>query len=97
MLTRTRKPISVVLCLLLLFSCFCAPASAADRYDETLTCLENSLAYVEKICANPLFEHVPHNFAWYDANRLEQQDRYDPVREDPRFIAVLEKLHALAK
>ena len=70
---------------------------AADRYDETLTCLENSLAYVEKICENPLFEHIPHNFAWYDANRLEQQNRYDPVREDPRFIAVMEKLHTLAK
>ena len=70
---------------------------AADRYDETLSCLENSLAFVEKICADPLFEHTPHNYAWYDADRLERQDRYDPIREDPRFIAIKEKLNALAK
>ena len=70
---------------------------AADRYDETLDCLENSLVYTEKTCANPLFEHKPHNLAWYDADRLAQQDRYDPVREDPRFIAIMEKLNAIAK
>ena len=70
---------------------------AADRYDETLTCLENSLAYVERICADPLFDHIPHNCAWYDANILAQQDRYDPIRENPRFIAIMEKLNALAR
>ena len=70
---------------------------AADRYDKTLACLENSLVYVEKTCANPLFEQKPHNLAWYDANKLAQQDRYDPIREDPRFIAILEKLNAIAK
>ena len=70
---------------------------AADRYDETLDCLENSLVYVEKTCANPLLEQKPHNLAWYDANKLAQQDRYDPIREDPRFIAIQEKLNAIAK
>ena len=70
---------------------------AADRYDETISCLEKSLSYVERICENPLFEHVPHNYAWYDANMLAQQDRYDPIRKDPRFLAVVEKLNALAK
>ena len=69
---------------------------AMDKYDETLTCLENSLVYAEMICADPLFTPNAHNYAWYFAGKLEQ-DRYDPIREDPRFIAILEKLNAIAK
>ena len=71
--------------------------AAAGRFDETLSCLENSLVYVEKTCSSPLLDRKPHNFAWYDANRLAQQDKYDPIRENPRFIAITEKLNALAE
>ena len=70
---------------------------AVDRYHETLSCLEKSLSHVEKICENLLFEHIPHNIAWYDSNILEKQDRYDPIRKDLRFLAIVEKLNSLAK
>ena len=69
---------------------------AADRTDETLTCLEAALDHVERVCASPQEKAGEHNCAWYFKHYLEQ-DRYDPIREDPRFVAVEEKLNAVAK
>ena len=69
---------------------------AADRTDETLTCLETALDHYERVCALPQKEAVEHNFAWYFSFYLKQ-DRYDPIREDPRFVAIEEKMKALAK
>ena len=69
---------------------------AAGRKDETLTCLEAALDHDERVCASPQEEAGEHNFAWYFKHYLEQ-DRYDPIREDPRFISIVEKLNAIAK
>lgn len=69
---------------------------AADRTDETLTCLEAMLDHVERVCALPQAETQEHNLAWYFGFYLKQ-DRYDPIREDPRFVAIKDKLNALAK
>lgn len=35
-----------------------------------------------------------HNDAWYELQKLKQ-DRYDPIRETPRFAAIVEKLKAI--
>ena len=69
---------------------------AADRTDETLACLEAMLDHVERVCASPQEDAGEHNCAWYFKHYLEQ-DRYDPIREDPRFLAIVEKLNAIAK
>ncbi len=69
---------------------------AAGRNDETLTCLEAALEHVERVCASPQDEAAEHNCAWYFRHYLEQ-DRYDPIREEPRFLAVVEKLNAVSK
>ena len=69
---------------------------AADRTDETLTCLEAMLGHVGRVCALPQKETQEHNLAWYFINSLGQ-DRYDPIRNEPRFIAIEEKMKTLAK
>ena len=69
---------------------------AADRTDETLNCLEAMLDHVERACASWHDQTQEHNYAWYCKFCL-RQDRYDPVREDPRFIAIQEKLKEIAK
>ena len=63
---------------------------------ETLTSLENMLMYVEKICKTTTDESLPHNTAWYYLPYMEQE-RYDPVREEKRFVAIKEKMEKLAK
>ena len=63
---------------------------------ETLTSLENMLIYVEKICKTTTDESLPHNTAWYYLPYMEQE-RYDPVREEKRFVAIKEKMEKLAK
>ncbi len=63
---------------------------------ETLTSLENMLIYVEKICKTTTDESLPHNTAWYFLPYLGQE-RYDPVREEKRFVAIKEKMKKLAK
>jgi flagellin-specific chaperone FliS len=63
---------------------------------ETLTSLENMLMYVEKVCKTTSDESLPHNTAWYYLPYLEQE-RYDPVRKEERFISVKEKMEKLAK
>ena len=63
---------------------------------ETLTSLENMLIYVEKICKTTTDESLPHNTAWYYLPYMEQE-RYDPVREENRFVAIKEKMEKLAK
>lgn len=69
---------------------------AADRTDETLTCLEAMLDHVEHVCALPQAETQEHNLAWYFSFYLKQ-DRYDPIRNEKRFVAIEEKMKALAK
>ena len=69
---------------------------AADRTDETLTCLEAMLDHVERVCALPQEETQEHNAAWYFSFYLKQ-DRYDPIRNEKRFIAIEEKMTALGK
>ena len=63
---------------------------------ETLTSLENMLIYVEKICKTTTDESLPHNTAWYYLPYMEQE-RYDPVREEKRFVAIIEKMKKMAK
>ena len=63
---------------------------------ETLTSLENMLMYVEKICKTTTDESLPHNTAWYYLPYMEQE-RYDPVREEKRFVAIIEKMKKMAK
>ena len=63
---------------------------------ETLTSLENMLMYVEKICKTTTNESLPHNTAWYYLPYFEQE-RYDPVRNEERFIAIKEKMEKIAK
>lgn len=70
--------------------------AAADRTDETLNCLKSMPDHVERVCALPQKESQEHNCAWYFSFYLKQ-DRYDPIREDPRFVAIEEKMTALAK
>ena len=38
----------------------------------------------------------PHNVAWYFLPYMEHE-RYDPVREEKRFVAIKEKMEKLAK
>ncbi|MBR4541079.1 MAG: hypothetical protein IKO54_02790, partial [Lachnospiraceae bacterium] len=63
---------------------------------ETLTSLENMLMYVEKNCKTTTDSSLPHNTAWYFLPYLEQE-RYDPVRKEERFITIKEKMEKLAK
>ena len=69
---------------------------AADRTDETLTCLEAMLDHVERVCALPQEKTQEHNLAWYFISFFGQE-RYDPVRNEKRFVAIKEKMKALAK
>ena len=69
---------------------------AAGRKDETLNCLEDALDHVERVCASPQEKAGEHNCAWYFKHYLEL-DRYDPVRDDERFVAIREKMTAIAK
>ena len=67
---------------------------AMDKKEETLDCLEKMLQHVEKgRCADP---SLPHNLAWYYLPYLNQE-RYDPVRDCLRFVALREKLASIAK
>ena len=68
---------------------------AQRKKNETLTSLENMLLYLEKDCTGTPLEG-PHNMAWYYLPYMEQE-RYDPVREEKRFIAIKEKIEKLAK
>ena len=69
---------------------------ALGNKDDTLTSLENMLMYVEKICKTTTNESLPHNTAWYYLPYFEQE-RYDPVRNEERFIAIKEKMEKIAK
>lgn len=68
---------------------------AADKTDETLTCLEAMLEHVARVCALPRDPAQEHTCAWYFKDCLTHE-RYDPVREENRFLAIKEKLAALA-
>ena len=69
---------------------------AQGKKDETLTSLENMLSYLEKDVYGTPDKGQAHNIAWYFVPYMEQE-RYDPVREEKRFIAIKEKMEKLAK
>ncbi len=65
------------------------------KKDEILTSLENMLSYLEKDVYGTS-DGLPHNMAWYYLPYMEQE-RYDPVREEKRFVTIKEKMEKLAK
>ena len=69
---------------------------AQGKKDETLTCLENMFAHMEKTCDVYSDKKLPHNKAWYFLRYMEHE-RYDPVREEKRFVAIIEKMKKMAK
>lgn len=77
---------------------------AQGKEEETLTTLEMMCDCVERICnrsadEKELQEHkdlqTPHSMAWYFLPYFNQA-RYDPVRNNRRFSAVIERMTALA-
>lgn len=86
---------------------------AQGKYDETLDCLEKmcehtikaneaksgdkyTSVFTDKMVFCGIYIPVVHNDAWYILQKLTQE-RYNPIREIPRFIAVKEKLKEIAK
>ena len=77
---------------------------AQGKADETLSALEAMCDHAGKIPAEPapgvgkplVPDKESHNFAWYCLPFMNQA-RYDPIRETPRFRAVVERLTALSK
>ena len=68
---------------------------AMNKKEETLMSLEKMLQLIEKEGEN-CYGKLPHNMAWYFMPYLDQE-RYDPVRKEKRFVAVKKKLASLAK
>lgn len=69
---------------------------AQGKKSEALTSLERMLSYVEMICSTLQDTDPSHNFAWYFLEYMDQ-DRYALIREEPRFIALKDKLVSIAK
>jgi hypothetical protein len=72
------------------------PYVAQGKKDETLTSLENMLLYLEKDVYGTSDKGQAHNIAWYFLPYMDHE-RYDPVREEKRFIAIKGKIEKLAK
>jgi transcriptional regulator with XRE-family HTH domain len=77
---------------------------AQGKADETLSALEAMCDHAGKIPAEPapgvgkplVPDKESHNFAWYCLSCMNQ-DRYNPIRDTPRFRAVVERLAALSR
>lgn len=64
---------------------------------DTLTSLESMCDCLEKLCHQPSSYNTtetPHNTAWYFLPYLDQ-DRYDPIRKNKRFINLKDRLTAM--
>lgn len=71
---------------------------AQGKKTDTLMALENMCECLKKCCQEPLSAGnpgAPHNTAWYFLPYLDQ-DRYDPIRENKRFIKLKKSLTAMA-
>ena len=69
---------------------------AQGKKEETLASLENMLAQVEKIRDDTSDKRLPHNTAWYFLRYMEHE-RYNPVREEKRFVIIKDKMEKMAK
>ncbi len=66
-----------------------------DRHDSLFT---TALTYGEALPGLGEFDDLSvHNEAWYALNGKLSQSRYDPIREMPRFVRIVEELTALAE
>ncbi len=71
---------------------------AQGKKTDTLTALESMCNCLENLCRETLSAGIPgapHNTAWYFLPYLDQ-DRYDPIRENKRFVKLKERLSTLA-
>lgn len=86
---------------------------AQGKYNETLDCLEKmcehimkeneaksgdrySSLFTDKMVFGGIDMPIVHNTSWYVLEKLTQQ-RYNPIREMPRFAAIVKKLETIAK
>ncbi len=66
-----------------------------DKHTSPFT---DQLAYGEVLPGMGAFDDLSvHNDAWYVLNGKLNQSRYDPIREMPRFVRIVEELTAIAQ